>query len=117
MEISNREPHIQPCNLCLEGKQTRKVIHKSTSIRSEHMLGRIFTDVCSPLPTQSYRGYKYFVTFTDDKSRWVSISPLKEKSEVRQHLKAFVIRAELETGLKVKSLRSDGRGEYTAKHI
>jgi hypothetical protein len=117
MEISNREPCIQPCNPCLEGKQTREVIHKSTPICSEHMLGCIFTDVCGPLPTQSHRGYKYFVTFMDDKSCWVSISPLKEKSEVGQHLKVFITRAELETGLKVKSLRSDSGGEYTAKHV
>jgi hypothetical protein len=81
------------------------------------VLGRIFTDVCGPLPTQSHRGYKYFVTFTDDKSCWVSISPLKEKSEVGQHLKAFITRAELEMGLKVKTLRSDGGGEYMAKHV
>jgi hypothetical protein len=48
---------------------------------------------------------------------WVSISSLKEKSEVGQHLKAFITRAELETGLKVKTLCSNSRGEYTAKHI
>jgi len=93
------------------------VIHKTTSTHSEHVLGRIFTDVCGPLPTQSHRGYKYFVTFTDDKSCWVSVSPLKEKSEVGQHLKAFITRAELEMGLKVKTLRSDGGGEYMAKHV
>jgi hypothetical protein len=117
MEISNREPHTQPCNLCLEGKQTCEVINKATSTCSEHMLGCIFTDVCSPLPTQSHRGYKYFITFTDDKSHWVSISPLKGKSEVGQHLKAFIMRLELETGLKVKTLHSDSRGEYMAEHI
>jgi hypothetical protein len=117
MEISDREPRTQLCNPCLEGKQTHEVIHKTTSTRSKHMLGCIFTDVCGPLPTQSHRGYKYFVTFTDNKSCWVSISPLKEKSEVGQHLKAFIMRAELETGLKVKTLCSNGGGEYMAKHV
>jgi hypothetical protein len=81
------------------------------------VLGHIFTDVCSPLPTQSHRGYKYFVTFTDNKLCWVSISPLKEKSKAGQHLKAFITRAELEMGLKVKTLHSDGGGEYMAKHV
>jgi hypothetical protein len=117
MEISNRELTTQPCKPCLKGKQTHEEIHKVTSTRSEHVLGRIFSDVCSPLPTQSHRGYKYFITFTDNKSRWVSISPLKEKSEVGQHLKAFITRAELEMGLKVKALHSDGGGEYMARHV
>jgi hypothetical protein len=117
MMISDREPHAQPCELCLKGKQTHKKIHKTTSTCSEHVLGHIFSNVCGPLPTQSHRGYKYFVTFTDDKSRWVGIAPLKGKSEVRHHLKAFITKAELETGLKVKALCSDGGGEYMAKHV
>jgi len=73
--------------------------------------------MCRPLPTQSHRGYKYFVTFTDNKSCWVGIAPLKEKSEVRHHLKVFIMRAKLETGLKVKALRSDRGGEYMVKHV
>jgi hypothetical protein len=116
MEISNREPTTQLCKPCLEGKQTCEEICKVTSTRSKHVLGQIFSDVCGPLPIQSHRGYKYFVTFTDDKSCWVSILPLKEKSEVEQHLKAFIMRAKLEMGLKVKALCSDGGGEYMARH-
>jgi len=117
MMISDREPCAQLCEPCLKGKQTCEKIHKTTSTHSEHVLGHIFSDMCGPLPTQSHRGYKYFVTFTDDKSHWVSIAPLKEKSEVGHHLKTFITKAELETGLKVKALRSDGGGEYTAKHV
>jgi hypothetical protein len=43
--------------------------------------------------------------------------PLREKSEVGKSLKAFISQAELETGLKVKTLRSDGGGEYMAGHV
>ena len=117
MTISNGEPHTQPCKPCLKGKQTHEVIHKTTSTRSKHVLGHIFSDVCSPLPTQSHYRYKYFVTFTNDKSCWVGITPLKEKSEIGQHLKVFITRAKLETGLKAKSLCSDREGEYMVKHV
>jgi hypothetical protein len=54
MMISDREPCAQPCEPCLEGKQTHEKIHKTTSTHSEHVLGCIFSDVCSPLPTQSH---------------------------------------------------------------
>lgn len=53
------------------------------------------------------------MTFTDDKSRKVVVEGLHLKSEVERHLKAFIARAEIETGQRVKVLRSDGGGEYT----
>jgi hypothetical protein len=49
MAITDREPRTQPCEPCLEGKQTCEVIHKTTSTCSDEVLGRIFTDMCSPL--------------------------------------------------------------------
>jgi len=85
--------------------------------RAEHILGRMHTDVCSPLPVHSHRGYRYFVTFIDDSFRFTSMYPLWEKSEVGKSLKAFIARAELETRLKVKTLRSDRGGEYMAGHV
>jgi len=42
---------------------------------------------------------------------------MKEKSKVAQHLHTFVAQVELETGQKLKVLRSDGGGEYTAREV
>ena len=117
MTISDREAPAGPCELCLEGKQTREVICKATTTRAKHVLGHVHMDVCGPLPTPSHRGYRYFVTFIDDSSRYASISPLWHKSEVGKLLKVFITQAELETGQKVKSLCSDGGGEYMANHV
>jgi len=117
MSITDRDPHEHPCKPCLEGKQTREVICKEATSHTDHVLGCIFSDVCSLLPTLSHKGFKYFVTFIDNRTRYVSISPLKKKSEVGKHLKAFVSRAEMDTGHKVKILHSDGGGEYTAGHV
>ena len=117
MTITDREPREYLCELCLEGKQTREVICKEATSHADHVLGRVFSDVCGQLPTLSHKGFKYFVTFVDDKTRYVSISPLKEKSEVGKHLKAFVSKAKLDTGCKVKILCSDGGGEYTTGHV
>jgi hypothetical protein len=105
------------CEPCLKGKQTRAEIRKSTETRTDTVLGRAFSDVSGPLPTRSHAGFSYFVTFIDDLSRCVHVVGLKEKSEVERHLKAFIARAELETGLTVKVLRSDGGGEYTSTRL
>jgi hypothetical protein len=117
MTVSDRNTPLDPCKPCLEGKQTRDVIRKVTTTRAEHVLGHVHTDVCGPLPIPSHHGYCYFVTFIDDSSRFASVSPLREKSEVGKLLKAFISWAELETGSKVKILRSDGGGEYIAGHV
>jgi len=81
------------------------------------MLGRIFSDVCTLFSTRSHQGFAYFVTWIDDKSRKVFVDAMKEKSEVARHLRAFIAQVELETGHKLKVLRSDGGGEYTAGEV
>ncbi len=117
MTISDREALSSLCEPCLEGKQTQEVIRKVTTTHAEHVLSRIHTNVCSPLPIPSHRGYQYFITFIDDSSHYAFISPLWQKSEVGNLLKAFITWAELETGQKVKALRSNGGGEYMATHV
>ncbi len=41
-----------------------------TSLTLPDLLGLIHSDVCGPMSTQARGGYDYFVTFTDDKSRY-----------------------------------------------
>ena len=111
MAITRGSTLHTPCEPCVKGKQTRAEIRKTTETRADTVLGRIFTDVCGPLHP-NYNGYRYFVTWVDDKSRKVYINGLKAKSEVADCLKRFVARAEVETGQRVQALRSDGGGEY-----
>jgi hypothetical protein len=46
MTISDRNTPSDPCELCLEGKQTHDVIHKVATTRAEHVLGCMHTNVC-----------------------------------------------------------------------
>jgi len=117
MTVLNRQAPSSLCELCLEGKQTREVIHKIAMMHAEHVLGHVHTNVCGPLPIHSHCGYRYFVTFINDSSHFASIYPLREKLEVGKSLKAFIAQAELETRLKVKTLCSNRGGEYMAGHI
>ena len=67
------------------------------------------------MPTVSLGGANYFVTFIDDLSCKVWAYPLKRKDEVLSVFKKFVTLVEIETGKKVKCLRSDNGGEYISK--
>ena len=117
MEISGTATPTTPCEPCLKGKQTRAEIQKTTEMCADTVLGCVFSNVCGKLATRSHCGFEYFVTFTDDKSRKVFIAGLHQKSEVMRHLKAFIARAEVETGHCLKVLRSDGGGEYTGGEL
>jgi len=86
-------------------------------MRADLVLGRVFSDVCTLFSTRSHQGFAYFVTWIDNKSHKVFVNAMKEKSEVARHLRTFVAQVELETGHKLKVLRSDGGGEYTAGEV
>jgi hypothetical protein len=117
MEITGGGTPTAQCEPCIKGKQSHAEILKKTKSRTDTVLGRIFSDVCSKLPTRSIEGFEYFVTFIDDKSRKVLVQGLKKKSEVTRHLKGFVMRAEADTGHHVQVLRSDSGGEYISKEL
>ena len=56
-------------------------------------------------------------TFIDDCSRKWWVHFMKEKSDVFEHFKTFKAAVEIEIGLKVKCLRSDGGGEYRSNEF
>jgi len=53
------------------------------------------------------------VTFIDDYSRRCWVYPIKKKSDVFLVFKEYKARVKLESGKKIKCLRTDNGGEYT----
>ena len=68
------------CESCLKGKMTNKPL-QGKGIRANKVLELVHTDVCGPFPTQARGGYSYFITFTDDFSRFGHVYLMKHKSE------------------------------------
>ena len=80
--------------------------------RATNMLEIIHTDVCDPLSIDAHDKYRYFLTFTDDLSRYVYIYLMKHKSETFEKFKEFQSEVENHRNKKIKFLRSDHGGEY-----
>ena len=76
------------------------------------MLELIHTDLWGPSPTISRNGYKYYISFIDDYSRYTWIYPLKLKSEAFEVFKLFKLQRENQFNTKVKMLQFDWGGEY-----
>jgi transposase InsO family protein len=113
MEISGTSTHTMPCEPCLKGKQTCAEIQKHTETHAKVILGCVFSDVCGKLPQCSHKGFKYFMTFIDDKSQKVFIAGLHQKSDVAQCLRALIAHVKVKTGQNVKALCTDSGSEYT----
>ena len=81
------------CEPCLMGKMT-KTPFSETMERAYDLLEIIYTDVCGPMSIEARDGYRYFLTFMDDLSRYGYINLMKHKSETFEKFKEF--RSEVE---------------------
>ena len=80
------------CVDCIKGKLTAKV--KNAKIdRCTELLRVIHTNICGSFTPLAMSGYKYFITFIDDYSRYGFVELIREKSE---SLKAFKGKVELQ---------------------
>ena len=97
------------CEPCLMGKMA-KTSFSGTMERATDLLEIIHTDVCGPMNIEARGGYRYFLTFTDDLSRYGYIYLMKHKSETFEKFKEFQSEVENHRNKKIKFLRSDRGG-------
>jgi hypothetical protein len=101
----------ETCEACLLGKMT-KMPFLGFIERASDLLELIHTNVCGPMSTAARGGYQYFITFTDDLSRYGYVYLMKHKSETFEKFKEFQSEVQNQCGNKIKTLRSDSGGEY-----
>jgi histone deacetylase 1/2 len=99
------------CDACQKGKSHRQLPYpKSTSV-SSCPFELIFYDVWGPAPT-SVGQKNYYVSFTDDFSKFTWIYMLWFKSEVFQCFRDFQNMVERQFDCKILAVQSDWGGEY-----
>ena len=103
------------CVDCIKGKQTKHV-SKFPATRSTEPLQLIHTDICGPFDVPTWSDEKYFITFTDDFSRYGYVYTLHEKSQSVNVLEIFINEVERQHGKKVIAVRSDRGGEYYGRY-
>ena len=105
------------CEPCVEGKHHRSPFPTDGGRRAESSLELVHTDVCGKINAKSFSGAEYFLTFTDDQTRYSWVYLLKTKDEVFKRFQEWKAMVENELGKKLKVLRSDNGGEYTGKQF
>ena len=76
------------CESCIMRKMTKSpfIGHRE---RSTELLELIYTDVCGSMTTQARGGYSYFITFTDNFSRYGYVYLMKYKFEAFEKFKEY----------------------------
>ena len=80
--------------------------------RASDLLEIIHTDVCGSMSVEAHGGYRYFLTFTHDLSRYGYIYLMKHKSKTFGKFKEFQSEVENHRNKKIKFLQSDRGGKY-----
>ena len=95
---------FETCVVCLKGKITAKT-RKEKIDRCGSTLDLIHTDICGPLTPTALGCHKYFITFTDDFSRYGYVQLIHEKSDSINVFKAFKAKVELQLGKPIKAVK------------
>lgn len=103
---------VKNCSFCMSGKMHKKPVNKNTETRAREVLGRLHSDLCGPFKVTGRSREKYFMTVTDDASRYSFVEFLRNKAEAPRRLLALVKRETTRKKLPVHYLRSDGGQEY-----
>ena len=102
------------CDSCEYAKLTRKSIRSErVAPPAKHFGAEIHTDLWGPSPISSLGGRRYYITFTDDHTRYTYVDVLHTKDQALEAYKAFSSWARTQHNAKIKLLRSDRGGEYT----
>ena len=106
------------CDSCDYAKTTRKPIRKESPTPLATSFGdEVHSDVWGPSQLSSLGGRKYYITFTDDHTRFTRLALLRTKDEALPAYKTFTAWASTQHGAKIKRLRSDRGGEYTGNNF
>ncbi|KAL0434082.1 UNVERIFIED_CONTAM: hypothetical protein Slati_2742500 [Sesamum latifolium] len=105
LKIDNLD-HLPTCESCLKGKMTKKPFVGQSAI-TNGLLDLVHTDDCGPLSIPARGGFSFFITFTDDHSRYGYVNLMRYKPETFERFKEYRLEVENQTNRKIKALRSD----------
>ncbi len=99
------------CEECERSGHTQSLIPKEMLTQSQHVLRHIFSDVCE-VQTMTQEGFQCFITFVNNYSQFITVHPIKKKSNALNIFKDFLVESEHQTNKKLKIFHTDGGGEY-----
>ena len=107
----NLEQQLLLCQNCIQSKMTKRSFI-AKGVKAKGCLDLIHLDVCGSFSVHARGGYEYFITFTDNYSRYGYVYLMKKKSKALDKFKEFKAKSEKQLGRHIKSLLSDQGCEH-----
>jgi transposase InsO family protein len=111
LHLDSNAPLLVHCEPCIVGKHHANPFPAKASHRATHMLERVHSDL-HMVPTATASGYRYWMMFIDNWSRYGWIYLLKHKSDAFEAFKTFKAMVEKQYDLPILCFHKDKGGEY-----
>lgn len=111
MDLSKEVETKEKCEDCMMGKHAKSTLRTNNS-RTHSRGAIVHSDLCGPMSCMSFSKSRYFVTFIDEYSRFVTVYPLHRKSDLEKLFPTFMAWFERRFHCVIRRLHSDGGGEY-----
>src|SRR6266511_3419102 len=109
-----KDQHLNQCEYCLMGKQHELVNYrKMTGAKKPFEL--VHTDIAGPFQVSGLKNERYYISFTDDFTRFVWIYSLKFKSEAFDRLVEYFNSINNQFGRTLQKIRADNAREYKSQ--
>jgi hypothetical protein len=104
------------CQSCILAKTTRKSVPKvRQGERAKEFTEEIHTDIWGPASIATFGGRRYYISFTDNWSRWTTVCLLRQKSETFQAYKDFATWVSTQLDRPIKCLHADRGSKYLSE--
>jgi hypothetical protein len=114
----DRESKASVCESCEWAKGTRKAIVKVREGERAAAVGdEVHSDLWGPAPVETINRKRYYVSFTDDYSRYTNVYFLQTKDETFDFYRIYEAWLCTQYNVRIKCLNSDRGGEYLLKEF
>jgi transposase InsO family protein len=116
MEVDKTEPPTQ-CAACIQGKQHVEPFPQSASDRESDVGDTVVSDVWGPSEVEGLRRERYYISFTDLKSRYSVVYFSAHKSDALKYFRIYKAFTETQLQKKIRKIRTDNGGEYVNREF
>jgi transposase InsO family protein len=99
---------------CLAGKQRMAPFLQVAKFRATVPLQLVHDDLCGPISLVTQGGRCYLLLPVDDHIRTMWLTLLCTKDEAAEAIRRFTAGVEMESGQRLRTLRTDRGGEFTS---
>ena len=108
-------PPRMSCSACAVGKTSAAPFRRRS--RSAPIGSHLHTDICGPFPCTSQDGNRYFSTFLDEGSRYLTVHCSPTKSGAAAFIKTHILHTHTHTPHVIHDITSDNAREYYSSDL